>query len=86
MGPDLAKGQQDAWKAYDKRLQDERIEFLEEPAELEAKFRALTKSPQASPKEWADSYVLAFAAAAGLRLVSFDRALRQRTGDVLLLE
>ena len=86
MGPDLAKGQQEAWKAYDSWLQDERIEFLEEPAELEEQFRAFTRSPQASPKEWADSYLLAFAAAADLRLVTFDQALRQKGTNVLLLE
>jgi toxin-antitoxin system PIN domain toxin len=45
MGPDLAKGQQEAWNAYDSWLQDDRIEFLEEPAGLDAEFRALTRSP-----------------------------------------
>lgn len=86
IGPDLAKGQQEAWRAYDSWLQDERIEFLEEPAEIEPKFRALTRSPQASPKEWADSYLLALASAADLRLVTFDQALRQKGANVLLLE
>jgi uncharacterized protein len=86
MGPDLAKGQQEAWNAYDSWLQDDRIEFLEEPAGLDAEFRALTRSPQASPKEWADSYLLAFASAADLRLVTFDHALRQKGKNVLLLQ
>jgi len=86
MGPDLAKSQQEAWKAYDSWLQDERIGFLEEPAELEARFRALTRSPQASPKDWADSYLLAFASAADLRLVSFDQGLRQKGTNLLLLQ
>lgn len=86
MGPDLAKGQHEAWKTYDAWLQDERIEFLEEPGGLEAQFRALTRSPQASPKEWADAYLLAFASAADLRLVTFDRALRQKGSNVLLLQ
>jgi hypothetical protein len=86
MGSDLPKGQQEARKAYDEWLQDERIEFLEEPAELAPKFRALDRSPQASPKEWADSYLLAFAAAADLRLVTFDQALRQTGANLLLLQ
>jgi len=86
MGPDQAKSQQEAWKAYDSWLQDERIELLEEPAGLETQFRALTRSPQASPKDWADSYLLAFASAADLRLVSFDQALRQKGANVLLLQ
>jgi uncharacterized protein len=86
MGPDVSKGQQEARKAYDRWLQDERIAFLEEPAKLEPEFRALSRSPQASPKQWADSYLLAFAAAAGLRLVTFDQALRQTGANLLLLE
>jgi toxin-antitoxin system PIN domain toxin len=86
MGPDLAKGQQEAWKAYDAWLQDDRIEFLEEPDGLETQFRALTRSPQASPKDWADSYLLAFASAADLRMVSFDQALGQKGTNVLLLQ
>jgi toxin-antitoxin system PIN domain toxin len=86
MGPDQARSQQEAWKAYDQWLQDERIEFLEEPGGLEAQFRALTRSPLASPKDWADSYLLAFASAADLRLVTFDKALRQKATNVLLLQ
>jgi predicted nucleic acid-binding protein len=38
-----------------------------------------------SPKVWADAYLLAFAAVAGLRLVTFDRALQSRGTDVLVL-
>ena len=86
MGPDGAKSQQEAWKAYDSWLQDERIEFLDEPGELEIRFRAFTRSPQASPKDWADSYLLAFASAADLRMVSFDHALQQKGTDILLLQ
>lgn len=61
MGPDEAKSQQEAWKAYDVWLRDERVEFLDESSGLEAQFRALTRSPQASPKDWADSkFVLSY--------------------------
>ena len=86
MGPDSAQSQQEAWKAYDIWLQDERIEFLEEPGALEAQFRTLTRSPHASPKDWADSYLLAFASAADLRLVSFDQAMRLKGTNLLLLQ
>jgi predicted nucleic acid-binding protein len=86
MGPDRAKSQQEAWKAYDRWFQDERIEFLDEPGGLETQFRALTRSPHASPKDWADSYLLAFAFGADLRLVTFDQALHQKGTNVLLLQ
>lgn len=42
----------------------------------------LASSP---PKVWADAYILGFAAAAGLKVVTFDRALKARGQDVLLL-
>jgi uncharacterized protein len=85
MGPDQVKSQQEAWRAYDRWLQDERVEFLDEPGGIETQFRALTRSPHASPKDWADSYLSAFAESAGLRLVTFDRALHAKSHDVVLL-
>jgi predicted nucleic acid-binding protein len=33
----------------------------------------------AHPKDWADSYVAAFAAVAGLRVVTFDRGFSSQT-------
>ncbi len=85
MGPDQVKSQLEAWRAYDRWLQDERVEFLDEPGGIETQFRALTRSPHASPKDWADSYLSAFAESAGLRLVTFDRALRTKSHYVVLL-
>jgi hypothetical protein len=84
MGTEV-KSQQEAWKAYDYWLSDERIEMLTEPDGFESEFRSWTKSSQASPKDWADSYLLAFAASAGLRIVTFDQALRSRSKTVLSL-
>ena len=86
MGPDQAKSQQDAWKAYDRWLEDQRVEFLEEPGGLEVAFRGLTRSAQASPKDWADSYLVAFAEAARLTVITFDRAFQGKTKDLVLLK
>jgi toxin-antitoxin system PIN domain toxin len=86
MGPDQAKSQQEAWKAYDLWLDDPRIEFLEEPGGLEPAFRGLTRSMQASPKDWADSYLAAFARVARLTVVTFDRAFQGKATDLVLLE
>jgi len=85
MGPDSARSQRDAWRAYDRWLEDERVEFLDEPAGFEAQFRALTRSPLASPKDWADSYLTAFARASRLTLVTFDRAFQGKAQDLVLL-
>jgi predicted nucleic acid-binding protein len=86
MGPDQVKSQQEAWKAYDRRLEDERVELLDEPGGIEAHFRALTRSPHASPKDWVDSYLAAFAVASRLTVVTFERAFQNKAKDLLLLE
>lgn len=85
MGVDQAMSQRDAWRAYDRWLEDDRVEFLEEPGGLDTPFRALTQSAQASPKDWADSYLVAFAHASRLTVVTFDQAFQSKARDLLLL-
>lgn len=67
--------QLEAWAAYDRWLQDDRVSFLAEPEGLEDAFRAMSRLPHPAPKDWADSYLAAFASTANLTLVTFDRAL-----------
>ena len=74
-----------AWKLWDRVIADERIAFAPEPDGLEPPFRKASQLPSFSPKVWADAYLLAFAEAAGLKLVTFDRALKTRRADVLVL-
>lgn len=82
MGPDVLN-QRQAWQAYD-RLAGERIFLLKEPDTLEEHFRKLTYHHIASPKEWADSYLAAFALEAGATLATFDKALASRSGGTLI--
>ena len=77
--------QPQAWAAYDRWHQDPRVEFVDEAAELETGFRALTRLRQPATKDWADSYLAAFASAGRLTLVTFDRRLRSRTKSAILL-
>jgi uncharacterized protein len=86
MGQKEVMAQAQAWKTYDRWLQDERVSFLDEPPETEAAFRDLTQSGQAAPKDWADSYLAAFAIAAQLTLVTFDRALSSKATQLVLLK
>lgn len=74
-----------AWKLWDEVTADERIGFAAEPEGLEPLFRRASQLPSSSPKVWADAYLLGFAEAAGLKLVTFDRALRSRGDHVLVL-
>ncbi len=85
MGEDEVLTQVHAWRIYDEWLSDERVLFLQEPAHLERPFRGLTQLRRAAPKDWADSYLIAFSQAAGVQLVTFDKAMAHRaTGAVHL--
>jgi toxin-antitoxin system PIN domain toxin len=74
-----------AWDLWDKIWADPRIAFLAEPETLETELRAQTRLTTRSPKVWADAYLLSFAIIAGLKLVTFDRAIHSRRADILIL-
>jgi uncharacterized protein len=75
MGKDT-KTMSEAWRVWDRVWADTRIAFLPEPDDLEKEFRSRSRLSSRSPKMWADAYLLAFASAAGLKFVTFDRALK----------
>ena len=77
--------QPEAWQIYDRWLDDPRVAFLDEPYGLEEAFRDYSRRRIPAPKEWADAYLLAFAAVSGLRLVTFDQAFRGKAKSLLLL-
>jgi uncharacterized protein len=79
------KNMSEAWNLWDKVWSDYRIAFLPEPEGLEKEFRKHSRLSSRSPKVWADAYLLAFASVAGVKLVTFDRALESRGVDVLVL-
>lgn len=85
MGGDSVLNQKEAWAVYEKWLQDDRIAFIDEPPLLEALFKANSLQTRPVPKDWADSYLLAFASAANFALVTLDRALGAKSKTVLLL-
>jgi uncharacterized protein len=84
MGSDTRK-MSEAWELWDKVCADDRVAFLPEPEIIEHEFRRLSGSNTPSPKIWADSYLLAFARVAGLKLVTFDRGLHSKGAEVLIL-
>jgi len=81
-----------ALNLYDEWRQDPRIELAPEPPGIDPLLRrALAKfNAQAATKAIADSYLVAFAEAAGAQLVTFDRGLahaaRSRRLPVTLLK
>ncbi|MGC9291774.1 MAG: TA system VapC family ribonuclease toxin [Acidobacteriaceae bacterium] len=78
--------QKQAWKIYDGWFHQGWAVFLQEHADVELGFRRHTLRETASPKDWADSYLAAFSQAAGVHLVTFDRALSQRAKGAILLK
>jgi toxin-antitoxin system PIN domain toxin len=73
-----------SWKIYDALLADDRFLFVYDRPETDAVFRARAVGDAASPKLWADAWMLAIATAAGGILVTFDKALASRGAHCLL--
>lgn len=67
----------DAWRSYDLFLSDSRVAFIGEPADLEVHWRTFTQNQTFSPQVWNDAYLAAFAVAANLNVVTFDKAFTQ---------
>jgi len=84
MGVDVVT-QVEAWRIYDMFYENGRTFLADEPRALEEIFRGQTSKKRSSTKEWADAYFAAFAEAAGLRFVTFDKALAGRTKGSILL-
>jgi hypothetical protein len=78
--------QTEAWDFYDDWLENGHASYVEEPPAIELTFRSLSESGKVAPKDWADSYVSAFAQVSGLRLVTFDQVLYRRTAGAVLLK
>lgn len=70
-----------AWRVYEAFAADDRVVMrTREPAGLEERWRQYAARNTASPKLWMDAYLAAFAAAAGVRIVTTDAAFRQFAG------
>jgi len=74
----------EAWRVYDRLYDDDRVMFISEPPEAERRFREKASGRTASPKLWADAWLLAVAQAAGGILITFDKALASRGAHCLL--
>ena len=77
--------QTEAWQVYDDFLEDDRIEFADEPPELDIEFRRNSSRTHSASKTWTDDYLAAFATAGDLTLVTFDQAFRGRVRNLKLL-
>ena len=72
-----------SWRIYDGLLADDRVVFVYERPEIDSVFRARAAGDAASPKLWADAWMLAHAETCGGVLVTFDKALGPRGAHCL---
>jgi uncharacterized protein len=68
------------WGIMVELFEDERVEFLIEPANIESFLPRLLSHPVAAGKLVTDAYLAAFAMAASRRLVTLDRDFRRFRG------
>ncbi len=83
---DEPMSQAKAWNVYDTWIEKGGAVFHDEPFGVEIEFRALSNQRQPAPKDWADSYLAAFAASTSLKLITFDRSLSERSPRSTLLK
>jgi uncharacterized protein len=77
----------EAWNAYRILRGLPEVEFVEEPAGLEAQMAAWSDSPGFPVSGWTDCYLAAMSVMTASRLVTFDRGFRRFTGlSCLILE
>ena len=82
----FVQSQQDAWRNYDKLVNDPRVVFVGEPTTLEVTFRNFTQTASPSHGVWTDAYLAAFAIALQALLVTFDQGFDRFAGlDLVVL-
>jgi toxin-antitoxin system PIN domain toxin len=77
--------QAQAWEIFDTFTQVSAARLIEEPDGIDPIFRRLTERDETSTKQWADGYLAAFAEAAKITMVTFDRALAGQVKSAILL-
>ena len=69
-----------AWSLVEELLEDERLEYVPEPALLDSALPALLIHKMPAGKLVTDAYIAALAIASSRRLVTFDKGFRQFKG------
>ena len=80
-----ALSQPQCWQIFDQWIESDQAVFAQEPLGIESALRINTQISSPSPKAWADAYLAAFAEAAGLTLVTFDKTLAGKAKGAILL-
>lgn len=84
MGADVLT-QSEAWQVFDSILANPGNRMMDEPKGIDSLFRQFTDRKESSTKQWADGYLAAFAIAADVQIVTFDKALAEKAKGAVLL-
>jgi len=74
-----------AWRDYERLLEQGPVGYLEEPRHVDGSLRDHTVGRDASAGLWTDAYLAAIAQEAGVPLATFDRGFRRFAGLRLYL-
>ena len=86
MGPDAVSSAA-AWSLIEELREDERVEFVSEPPDIEIFLPSLLRYPVPTAKLVSDSYLAAFALSSSRRLITLDAGYRQFRGlEIKILE
>jgi toxin-antitoxin system PIN domain toxin len=67
----------EAWGVMESFMEDDRIAFANEPADVGEVWKNLAIRDTHSPKLWMDAWLAAYAIASGFELVTTDKAFKQ---------
>jgi hypothetical protein len=79
---DDALTRRQAWQALDDLVRQSTVRWLNEPADLDRVWRAISAGDDQSHKLWTDDYLAAFAQVADLTLVTLERSFVKRYPSV----
>lgn len=71
-----------SWQALDDLVRQSAVKWLDEPADLDRVWRAISAGDDQSHKLWTDDYLAAFAQVADLTLVTLERSFVKRYPSV----
>ena len=79
---DDALTRRQAWQALDDLVRQSTVTWLDEPADLDRVWRAISAGDDQSHRLWTDDYLAAFAQVADLTLVTLERSFVKRYPSV----
>ena len=72
--------QRQAWRLFDRIVEDERVGFTPEPPGADIEFRRLTQASTPSTRMWTDAYLAAIASTGNMTVATMDKGFSAFSG------